>query len=119
MKSFDQMLSTLCLVPIFTAYRQMVLLIVDTSKMSFFLVVYLDHRAELVDRRVYIANKFFPVRRPCGGDAKGLFECLKQAVKYVGLPNEWNKNLIGFGCDGTSVNIGDRGLKTYLQQTAP
>ena len=36
----------------------------------------------------------------------------------MGLPNEGNKNLIGFGCDGTSVNIGDEGLKMYLQQTA-
>ena len=56
----------ICLVPIFTAYRQMVLLIMDTSKMSLFLVVYLDHHAELVDRRV---NIFFSVQRPCSGDA--------------------------------------------------
>ena len=71
-----------------------------------FLVVYLDHNA--ADRRIHIVNKFFSVRRPRSGDAKGLFECLKQAVKYMGLPNEWNKKLIGFGCDGTAVNIGDR-----------
>ena len=37
----------------------------------------------------------------------------------MGLPSEWNKKLVGFGCDGTSVNIGDHGLKMYLQQTAP
>ena len=83
------------------------------------MVVYLEHHAELVDHRVHVANKFFSVRRQSSGDAKGLFECLKQAVKYVGLHGEWYKKLIGFGCDGTSVNIGGRGLKIYLEQTAP
>ena len=78
-----------------------------------FLVVYLDHHAGLVDQRVHIANKLFSVRKPSSGDAKGLCECLKQAVKYVGLHNDWNRKLIGFGCDGTSVNIGGRGLKMY------
>ena len=48
-----------------------------------------------------------------------LKDCLKQAVKYVGLPNEWNKKLIGFGYDETSVNLGDQGLKMYLQPTPP
>ena len=27
--------------------------------------------------------------------------------------------LIGFGCDGTSINIANRGLKMYLQDVAP
>ena len=35
----------------------------------------------------------------------------------MGLPTEWNKKLVGFGCDGIIVNIGNHGLKMYLQQT--
>ena len=38
-----------------------------------FLVVYLDHHAELANRRVCIVSKYFSVRRPCSGDAKGGF----------------------------------------------
>ena len=82
-----------------------------------FLAVYFDHSA--ADHKVCVVNRFFSVRRPNSGTAKGLSDCLKQAVKYVGLPSEWNKKLVGFGCDGTSVNIGDHRLKMYLQQTAP
>ena len=52
-----------------------------------FLVAYLDHHAGLANRRVWIVSKFFSVRRPSSGDAKGLFDCLKQAVKYAGLQN--------------------------------
>ena len=74
----------------------------------------LDHSATY--RKVRVVIRFFSVRRRHSGDATNLFECLKQAVKYVRLPNEWNKKIFGFGCDGTSVNIG---LNMYLQQTAP
>ena len=85
--------------------------------MSFFLVIYVDHSA--AGHKLCVVNRFFSVHRPHSGVAKGLFDCLKQAVKNVGLPNEWNKKLVGFGCDGTNVNLGERGLKMYLQQTAP
>ena len=56
-----------------------------------------------------MVNIFFSLRRPLADNAKGLFDCLKQAVKYVRLSNEWSKKLVGFGCDGTCVNVGDRG----------
>lgn len=32
---------------------------------------------------------------------------------------DWKDKLIGFGCDGTSVNIADNGLKGYLEQNCP
>ena len=51
-----------------------------------FLAVYFDHSA--ADHKVCVVNRFFSVRRPNSGTAKGLSDCLKQAVKYVGLPSE-------------------------------
>ena len=32
---------------------------------------------------------------------------------------DWKDKLIGFGCDGTSVNITGNGLKGYLEQNCP
>ena len=40
----------------------------------------------------------------------------KHAVKYAGLSGDWYMKLVGFGCDGTSVNIGDRGLKDVFKR---
>ena len=37
---------------------------------------------------------------------------------YVGITN-WESKLVGLGCDGTNVNIGDRGLRGYLEETVP
>ena len=82
-----------------------------------YLVVYFDPHA--ADKKVHVQTKFFTVRRPASGDAKGLFECFEQAVEFMGIGGDWKKKLIGFGCDGTSVNIADGGLKGYLQQAAP
>ena len=82
-----------------------------------FFGVYVDHSA--VGHKLRMVNISFSVRGPHSGDAKGLFDCLKLAVKDVGLPNEWNKKLVGFGCDGTSVNLGEPGLKMHLHPTAP
>ena len=82
-----------------------------------FLIVYLDYNSS--DGRVRVLNKFLTVRRPMSTDAEGLFNCLQHAVKYAGLSDDWYMKLVGFGCDGTSVNIGDRGLKMYLRRLSP
>ena len=82
-----------------------------------FLVVYVDRNSP--DCRIRIENKFFAIQRPTTGDAEGLFDCVNKAVRYVGLDDSWSKKLIGFGCDGTAVNIAENGLKGHLQGVAP
>ena len=82
-----------------------------------FLVAYFDPHG--ADRKVHTRNKFLTVRRPDSGDAKGLFECFEKAMEFMGIGDEWKKKLVGFGCDGTSVNIAAHGVKGYLQEASP
>ena len=77
----------------------------------------IDHSAK--DKRVHIRNPFFAVRKLESGDAKGLLSCLERAMTHVGVGNDWRKKIIGFGCDGASVNIANRGLKGLLHESAP
>ena len=81
-----------------------------------FLAVYCDLRA--ADGRVHVRSKFFSVRRPAKANAEGLFVCLKAGLDYVGV-SDWEKKLIGFGCDGASVNMGAPGLREFLQASMP
>ena len=39
-------------------------------------------------------------------------------MEFVGV-NDWEKKLIGLGCDGTNVNIAARGLRGYLEEAVP
>ena len=39
-------------------------------------------------------------------------------MDYVGV-SDWEKKLIGFGCDSTSVNMGAHGLRGFLQASMP
>ena len=81
-----------------------------------FLVLYFDPHAK--DGKVHVHDRFLTVRQPKSGNAESLFECFKNALSYVGLAN-WEDKLIGFGCDGTSVNIAAGGLRGYLEQSVP
>ena len=81
-----------------------------------FLVLTFDPHAK--DGKVHVHDRFLTVRQPKSGNAEGLFECFKTALSYVGLAN-WEDKLIGFGCDGTSVNIAAGGLRGYLDQSVP
>ena len=38
---------------------------------------------------------------------------------HMGIDTNWKKKLIGFGCDGSNVNIANRGLKGRLYETTP
>ena len=81
-----------------------------------FLVLTFDPHAK--DGKVHVHDRFLTVRQPKSGNAEGLFECFKTALSYVGVAN-WEDKLIGFGCDGTSVNIAAGGLRGYLEQSVP
>ena len=71
-----------------------------------YLVVFCDLHSTA--GKVRVSSQFLTVRLPGGCTAQGLFSFLQAALSYVGIPN-WEKKIIGFGCDGTSVNIGGRG----------
>lgn len=81
-----------------------------------FVALYLDPHAP--DGKVHVCNRFLSVRQPTRADAKGLFECFTRALDYVGIVG-WEEKLIGFGCDGTSVNIGAGGLRGFLEKSVP
>jgi len=65
---------------------------------------------------VYVLNKFFAVRQPKDGTAAGLYESFIRKFSYMGV-QDWEDKLIGFGCDGTSVNIAANGLKGLFEKS--
>ena len=81
-----------------------------------FLVQYFDSHSQT--GKVCVRNKFLTVRRPNRSNAQGLYDCLVAGLSYVGI-TDWESKLVGLGCDGTNVNIGDRGLRGYLEETVP
>ena len=70
------------------------------------------------DGKVHVRNKFLTVRHPTRSNAEELYECFTHALTYAGIRDSQNK-LVGFVCDGASVNIGDLGLKDYLKKAVP
>ena len=75
-----------------------------------FLVLYFDSYSS--DGSVHLRSPFLCVRQPNSVSTEGLYECFRKALSYmeVDVPHK----LIGFGCDGTNVNISERGLKGLL-----
>ena len=73
------------------------------------------------DMKVQVCSRFLAVRQPTNANAAGLvFECFKQAMEYVNIPEaDWKPNLVGYGCDGASVNIACNGLKGYFEEAVP
>ena len=81
-----------------------------------FLVIYFN--PYVTDGSVHIHNRYFCVRQPKSVDAAGLFECLERALDYLGVDIK-SKKLIGFGCDGASVNIAKQGVRGLIQVDRP
>ena len=81
-----------------------------------FLDVYFDPFTTIGS--VHVRNRFLCVRQPESVDAAGLYQCLCRAMSYLRLDNTPSK-LIGFGCDGASVNMGANALRGRLQSERP
>ena len=67
---------------------------------------------------VHIRDSFFTVRHLSSGTSRGLYYCMQKAVEHMGAA-DWKTKLIGFGCDGTNVNMTDGGLKGILREAVP
>ena len=81
-----------------------------------FLILYFDPYC--ADGQVHVRDKLFTVRQLRSGTTHGLFDILKDAIKYMGVTN-WENKMIGFGCHGCSANMGGRGLRGLLTQSLP
>ena len=66
---------------------------------------------------MHLRNVFLCVRQPSSTNAEGLCECFGRALSYMGI--DVPHKLVGFGCDGTNVNMGERALKSLLQAHKP
>ena len=64
-----------------------------------YLVLYIDPYT--VDGKVHIRSKFFAVQQQAC-----MYLLQEPFIIYIYIyVNDWKDKLIGFGCDGTSVNI--------------
>ena len=76
-----------------------------------FLVLYFDPHG--ADGKVHVRDRFFTVRQLNSGTGQGLLQCVRKAMEYT----DWEKRMIGLGCDGCSANMGERGLQGLLQRS--
>ena len=81
-----------------------------------FLVVYFEPFS--TDVSVHVRNRYLCVRQPNSVFATGLFEAFQRALAYLELDQQPSK-LIGFGCDGANVNMGNNGVKGLIQSDRP
>lgn len=81
-----------------------------------FLVVYFEPFS--TDVSVHVRNRYLCVRQPNSVCATGLFEAFQRALAYLELDQQPSK-LIGFGCDGANVNMGNNGVKGLIQSDRP
>ena len=89
----------------------------DSANMEeeLFLAVYFDPYGS--HGSVSVKNTYFCVRQPATVNAPGLYECLNRALSFIGITD--HTKLIGLGCDGASVNMGDKALKGLVTKDRP
>ena len=57
---------------------------------------------------------FFPARQLKYSTGMGLFQCLEDAMCYVGK-SDWKERLVGYGCDGASAIMAAGCLRGHLE----
>lgn len=80
-----------------------------------FLVLYCDPHS--CDRKLHVRSRFLAVLQPKSVNATGLFDCFSRAMGDT--RTNWKQKLIGIGCDGANVNMGDNGLKGKIKEHVP
>ena len=86
------------------------------SENKLYLVLYFDPHC--ADGKVHVRDRYLTVGELGSGTAAGVMDCLERAFEYTGI-SDWDRKLIGPGCDGCSANMGARGLRGLLQQLLP
>ena len=81
-----------------------------------FLILHFDPYS--ADGKVHVCDRYFAVRQLHSATAQGLFDCFRKAIDYMGAVH-WETKMVGFGCDGTNANMGERGLKGLLKEAVP
>ena len=66
---------------------------------------------------LHMRNIFYCIRQPKSTIAVDLAECVGRALSYMGVDQP--AKLVGFGCDGANVNLGDGGLRGKLEVERP
>ena len=68
--------------------------------------------------KVCVCGKLLSVRQPARANADGLYKCLMRGLARVNV-EDWESKLVGFGCDGASVNLAGNGLRGRLEEVCP
>ena len=79
----------------------------SNSQNELFLELYFDPHC--ADGKVHARYTYFTVWELGSGTPTGLMDCLERAFN-------WDRKLIGVGCDGCSASMTARGLCDLLQQ---
>ncbi len=75
-----------------------------------------------------VCTRFISVSNPTRGNAAGLYECVREGLKFMGIESVNVESVLGVsgmpvldgsGSDGTAVNVADGGLKGMMQRTLP
>jgi hypothetical protein len=99
----------------------------DTANLEDELIVIVYCRKNDAMKRITSCARYLAVINPPRVDAQGLVECLRVALKSLGIedtPNPVNASkkpvLVGVGTDGASANIsGKKGMRGILQEEMP